>query len=236
MTLKIPRTTFPAHSHLTSLRRPTFLMPPKSESVEHTSGGHRTPPNPPPERKTGLSMSDFHYQGPLEDISTSAATSGMRRSDTEQARVDLHEKRLRFTKQTPTDHESKICSPRDRRAALGVYDEAIEKIRNTNYLEIVPEADYKIRVILGITKAHASATVFQKKEQHLSPIEPQYAEPRIEWNEDAFSYHATWRLQEWRDDGWPDRFPDKAIQKERDMDGDPRAWYDQDWSEINGLS
>ncbi|KAI4622811.1 uncharacterized protein J4E87_005904 [Alternaria ethzedia] len=111
-------------------------------------------------------MSDFQYQGPLEDDPATTIARGLR------------EKRLRFTKKIPNDHDSDICSPRDRRSALSVFDEAVEKICEDNRLEVTTEADYKIRVILGITKAQPSASVFQNKQQ-LSPIDPQYAEPPI---------------------------------------------------------
>ncbi|KAI4669158.1 uncharacterized protein J4E79_001201 [Alternaria viburni] len=104
-------------------------------------------------------MSDFQDQGPLEYDPVTTIASGLR------------EKRLRFIKKIPNDHDSDICSPRDRRAALAVFDEAIEKIREENRLEVTTEADYKIRVILGITKAQPSASVFQNKQQ-LSPIDP----------------------------------------------------------------
>ncbi|KAI4939641.1 uncharacterized protein J4E92_000927 [Alternaria infectoria] len=87
-------------------------------------------------------MSDFQYQGPLEDDPVTTIARGLR------------EKRLRFTKKIPNDHDSNICSPRDRRSALSVFDEAIEKICEDNRLEVTTEADYKIRT--RSMQSHAS--------------------------------------------------------------------------------
>jgi hypothetical protein len=179
-------------------------------------------------------MSDFQFSGTLDELLVPTMTNHKRRSDTELAATRLREKRLRFIKKIPINPDSKICCPRDRRAVLEVYNEAIEKMGDTNHLEIITEADYKIRVILGITKADTSAAAFKNKQQMLSPIDPAYAEPRIQHSKDPFGYHASWRLQEWRKDGWPEVYPDRAIEKEKTLRGPPKTWRDQDWSNHPG--
>jgi hypothetical protein len=173
-------------------------------------------------------MNDFLYSGPLD--ATNSTRSGVL-GDAPQLSDRLLERRLRFTTQIPISLNSDICSPRDRRAVLAVYDEAMETIKSTNanYLEVEAEAEAKIKTILGIELADANDRVFLKN--LLSPIDPTYAEPRIEASDDGLSYHASWRLHEWRQDGWPGSYPGRAIEKEKTMKGDPHTWRDRDWGD-----
>lgn len=199
-----------------------------SPASTYVPGRCNTPPVDAPNRRTGLSMSHFLYSGPLD---TPTSTPSILDSDASRLSTRLCESRLRFIKQVPIDLKSELCSPRDRRAALAVYNEAIEasKSTNANHLDVETEAEARIETILGIKRADPSDRVFQKS--LLLPIDPMYAEPRIEASEDGLSYHASWRLHEWRRDGWPGSYPGRAIEKEKTMEGDPGTWRDQDWSD-----
>lgn len=55
--------------------------------------------------------------------------------------------------------------------------------------------------------------MFSSAGQVLAPLEPQYANPRIE--DDAHGYRMQWRLDAWRREGWPGRYPREAVQRER---------------------
>ncbi|KAG9194798.1 hypothetical protein G6011_04833 [Alternaria panax] len=196
-------------------------------------GRCNTPPADAPTRRTGLSMTDFLYSGPLD-----TPASALSNIDDGAAPLStrLCESRLRFTKKIPIDLKSDICCPRDRRAALAVYDEAIDTIKSANgyhfedHVDVETEAKAKIEIILGIERADPYDHVFQRN--RLLPIDPMYAEPRIEASNDTLSYHASWRLHEWRQDGWPESFPGRAIEKEKTMKGDPKQTPEEELEAI----
>ncbi|CAN9222702.1 unnamed protein product [Alternaria alternata] len=186
-----------------------------------------TPPADAPTRRTVLSMSEFLHSGPLDIPASTPSDVG---GGAPRLSSRLSDSRLRFIKKVPIDPRSDLCSPRDRRAALSVYDEAIENIKNGkgHHIDVETEAEAKIETILGIRSAAPSHLVFQKN--LLLPIDPSYAEPRIEASDDTLGYHASWRLHEWRQDGWPALIPGRAIEKEKTMKGDPSTWRERDWS------
>lgn len=146
----------------------------------------------------------------------------------EQTLAKLRKERLRFTKTIPNDLSSKICCPRDRGAVLDIYTEVLSKINAENHKQLYVEANTKIKVILGILKVGPRDEVFTR--MLLEPIEPLYARPRIEFRKDKYGHRAATRIQEWRKDGWPDRFPAKAIREEKARRGKFRSWSDEDWS------
>ncbi|CAN9315080.1 unnamed protein product [Alternaria alternata] len=192
-----------------------------------TTSERNTPPADAPTRRTVLSMSEFLHSGPLDIPASTPSDVG---GGAPRLSSRLSDSRLRFIKKVPIDPRSDLCSPRDRRAALAVYDEAIENIKNGkgHHIDVETEAEAKIETILGIRSAAPSHLVFQKN--LLLPIDPTYAEPRIEASDDTLGYHASWRLHEWRQDGWPALIPGRAIEKEKTMKGDPSTWRERDWS------
>ncbi|KAH6861967.1 hypothetical protein AA0118_g11173 [Alternaria tenuissima] len=198
-----------------------------SPKSTYVPGERNTPPADAPTRRTVLSMSEFLHSGPLDIPASTPSDVG---GGAPRLSSRLNDSRLRFIKKVPIDPRSDLCSPRDRRAALAVYDEAIENIKNGkgHHIDVETEAEAKIETILGIRSAAPSHLVFQKN--LLLPIDPTYAEPRIEASDDTLGYHASWRLHEWRQDGWPALIPGRAIEKEKTMEGDPSTWRERDWS------
>lgn len=87
----------------------------------------------------------------------------------------------------------------------------------------------KIKTVLGISRAGPKNVVFTRT--LLAPIEPLYAMPRIEFRMDKFGHRAATRLQEWREDGWPNRYPKNAVTKERARKGKLKGWEDENWED-----
>lgn len=104
----------------------------------------------------------------------------------------------------------------DRRAVIDIYDQALDALSKSpwKHNQTGAECTYKTRVVLGITKADPEDSVFETSGQLLKPIDPQYAEPRIERTGDENGYRAQWRLDAWRREGWPEVYPANAIRKE----------------------
>ncbi|KAJ5065608.1 hypothetical protein J3E74DRAFT_435525 [Bipolaris maydis] len=188
-----------------------------------------TPPSLPPPRQTGLTWSDFQFGNDIGDLPTSPEKHQQRHVSLEQTISKLRRERFRFTKSVPSDLNSKICCPRDRGAVLDIYAEALNKISPENHRQIYAEAKMKIKTVLGIAKAGPRNQVFTK--MLLAPIEPLYAMPRIEFRMDKFGHRAATRLQEWREDGWPNKYPENAVKKERARKGKLEGWVDQNWED-----
>ncbi|RAR08232.1 hypothetical protein DDE83_006073 [Stemphylium lycopersici] len=188
-----------------------------------------SPPATPPVRTTGLFWPDFQHEGKTEELPNISKAADTSMSSLQQTIARLREERLRFTKRIPADLNNKVCCPRDRGAVLDVYTEAQGKISPQNHEQIYEEANIKIRTILGINKVWPNDPVFTK--MFLRPIEPLYAKPRIEFRNDKYGHRAAMRIQEWRKDGWPGRFPENAVKEERDRKGKFQRWYDEDWTD-----
>ncbi|EUC39621.1 hypothetical protein COCMIDRAFT_111030 [Bipolaris oryzae ATCC 44560] len=188
-----------------------------------------TPPSLPPPRQTGLTWSDFQFGNDVGSLPTSPDIHRERNVSLEQTISKLRRERFRFTKSVPNDLNSKICCPRDRGAVLDIYAEALSKITPENHRQIYAEAKLKIKTVLGISKAGPRNEVF--KRTLLAPIEPLYAMPRIEFRMDKFGHRAATRLQEWREDGWPDQYPENAVKKERARKGKLKGWVDENWQD-----
>ncbi|USP76143.1 hypothetical protein yc1106_03417 [Curvularia clavata] len=195
-----------------------------------------TPPSTPPPRKCGLKWADFQHQGDL-NITNTATQRQKLQTPLDRTVARLREERFRFMAKVPNDLNSKTCCPRDRSAVLQIYTEALdpEKINCKNHEEIYAEAHAKIRIILSIASAGPRNDVFYKG--LLSPIEPLYARPRIEFRKDKYSHRAATRIQEWRNDGWPYRYPKNAIEAEKVRKGQLKRWYEEDWTDwtVGGL-
>jgi hypothetical protein len=188
-----------------------------------------TPPSTPPPRKTGLTWADFQYGDDVEDLPDLPEAHSESQSSLDETAAKLRRERLRFTKTIPNDLSSKVCCPRDRGAVLDIYAEALSKMNSKNHKQIYAEATMKIKTILGILKAGPRDEVFT--EMLLAPIEPLYAKPRIEFRKDKYGHRAATRLQRWRKDGWPSRYPKRAVQEEKAKKGKFQRWYDVDWED-----
>lgn len=108
------------------------------------------------------------------------------------------------------------CAGIDRQLVLGIYTEALSKLSELpeKHIQIAAECARKTRVILGIVPADPDDTVFTRAGQLLTLVEPQYANPRLDSAVDQFGMLAHWRLNAWRDDGWPEQYPAEAVKKE----------------------
>ncbi|XP_014562536.1 hypothetical protein COCVIDRAFT_21505 [Bipolaris victoriae FI3] len=188
-----------------------------------------TPPPLPPPRQTGLTWSDFQFGNDVNSLPTSPGIDGKRQGSLQQTLSKLHRERFRFTKSVPSDLNSKICCPRDRGAVLDIYTEALSKITPVNHQQIYAEAKAKIKTVLGLSRAGPRNAVFTRT--LLAPIEPLYAMPRIEFRNDKFGHRAATRLQEWREDGWPNQYPKNAVLKERAREGKWEGWVNQNWED-----
>lgn len=127
------------------------------------------------------------------------------------------------------------CSGPDRRAVLSLYCEALAKLEHTTpviALRIHVEVMRKAHTILGLRPAEPDDDVFYTKDAVLSPLEPQYAEPRLDFYDsfgegnDRYYWAGYTRLQEWRKGGWPKDVPWGAVQRER---------REREWKENSGM-
>lgn len=150
---------------------------------------------------------------------------------------EIQEARDQFAKNISPMNWHKRCCAVDRAAVLVVYNEALQKIGTWSHegmrvqnissskrkqvkeelaqrcRALSTEVTIKVKVILGISAAEATDMVFANT-MLLSPLEPQYSEPRIEFNDDREQLRVAARLKAWRDEGWPDRYPRLAITEE----------------------
>ncbi|KAI8942858.1 hypothetical protein NX059_000898 [Plenodomus lindquistii] len=142
-----------------------------------------------------------------------------------------------FAGQAKINNMGTTCCATDRAAVLAVYNEALEKIaewevqqeepqipfatsRNTSdgedperYNLLLQEVQTKTKIILGVVDAYPEDAAFGTT-QMLSPLEPMYANPRIDLHDDNYRRLAAQRLKDWRAEGWPARFPAKAYAAE----------------------
>ncbi|KAF3003698.1 hypothetical protein E8E13_008916 [Curvularia kusanoi] len=117
------------------------------------------------------------------------------------------------------------CSNIDRSAVLAVYNEAITRLEHVSEHDarrIENEGKLKISTILDIRTAQPEDEVFFSATAFLSPLEPQYAQPRVDYydrggvdEDDSYGRVAGMRLREWRREGWPRKYPRGAVEKER---------------------
>jgi hypothetical protein len=108
------------------------------------------------------------------------------------------------------------CAPLDRRAVLDIYAQALEKLGTlqAKHEQIAAECTRKVGVVLGMINPKPCDPVFTTSGQLLKPLQPQYAHPRIWTKEDDYGYRAQWRLETWRREGWPEKYPDQAVSRE----------------------
>ena len=205
----------------------------QSES-EREPGSHGTPPGSPPKRRRNLSWGDFQDDDPIEELaSTSEDTLVTPLTVTKNL---LREELIRFQREIPLDIKSNICCPPDRSAVIIIYNKALSRIAPDNHSDIYAEAKSKINIILGLSKAKYTDPAFT--ERLLPPLEPMYADPRIEYSSDPYGRHAHWRLNAWRKERWPLFLPVRAIKdekarKNRRLEVGERRWKvdDDDWDD-----
>ncbi|KAF1839321.1 hypothetical protein BDW02DRAFT_575420 [Decorospora gaudefroyi] len=206
---------------------------------------NNTPPDAEslPKRQTGLAWNDFQYGGPLDQLLGTSTSDQATQTPAQKIANRLREERLRFVKKVPNSLNSTLCCPRDRRAVLTVYQDGLDLIDEENYETVYFDASLKIKVILGLRDPGMFQVVFNKK-MLLPPLDPEYSEPRIEYSDDPFGRRAYSRLQAWRKEGWPNKWPEKAIADQKAIaKGGKRGkkrkcsaitsagWEDLDWED-----
>jgi hypothetical protein len=135
---------------------------------------------------------------------------------TEQTAIRLLQKHDHFAKNVPVGGDDEQCNAVNRSAVLGIYNEAMARLVDfpTKHEQIASECSLKVRIVLALLTADPDHPAFSSVGQLLSPLEPQYANPRIEADEDEYGHRAQRRLNKWRGEGWPKKYPEKAIKRE----------------------
>jgi len=188
------------------------------------------------ERNQNSRFEDFFQQESPSKIS-SAASGRRPMSASSSMAHQLRDKRDRFARQIEISNWNKLCCAVDRATVISIYNEALQIIaqwdthRSTvqinyahdagsleqhnieRYNQLEQEVDSKVKIALGVTSARPDHAVFSNR-MLLQPLEPRYATPRIEYHNDPNQYHSEWRLEAWRKDGWPEKYPAKAIKSE----------------------
>jgi hypothetical protein len=133
----------------------------------------------------------------------------------EQIFIELRQKRDGFAARSP-DSDTNTYNVVDCSTVLRIYDEAIAIFCDApdKHQQIASECNLKVQIILALLKADPDHPAFLSAGQLLSPLEPQYANPRIDSEDDDYGYRAEWRLSRWRKEDWPKMYPAKAIKKE----------------------
>jgi hypothetical protein len=158
----------------------------------------------------------------------------------EQTAFDLRETRDRYAKKQKAVTEKQPSAKTTqaiitRAAVLDVFKQALEAVATypQKHAQIAAEATRKVAIILDIITADPDDPVFLLAGQLLSPLEPHYANPRIsevevrakprhqksrkdsETQEDHYAHRAQYRLESWKAEGWPEKYPRKAVEKEK---------------------
>lgn len=136
----------------------------------------------------------------------------------------INDHRIRFAQHTPAGGNSKCCNL-DRSAVLAVYHEALsrlEHISKADSCRIFVEARTKVETILDLRTAAPSDPVFSPVDAFLKPLEPHYAQPRLNYydreranQDDSYYWTGQARLVAWRDEGWPKVYPVRAVEREK---------------------
>ncbi|KAJ4312342.1 hypothetical protein N0V94_007496 [Neodidymelliopsis sp. IMI 364377] len=134
---------------------------------------------------------------------------------------ELHDLRTRFAKHVFRRNNPR-CSTVDRSAVLAVYNEALSILEHASDIKadgIYDEVREKVEIILDLVQAEPYASAFNTGASYLTPLEPQYAHPRLDFydrgeGDDSMYLLAYTRLNEWRKEGWPDVYPEQAVARE----------------------
>lgn len=182
-----------------------------------------------------LTHHHFHQTLAPNSAEASLIPAGKERQTPQDVRSDILNARNSFAATIPVKG-NEICYGPDRAAVLRVYQQALEKLTATNHKQVRAEVSVKIKTILCLRDAEPEDIVFTSKGMVLSPLEPQYAEPRIDFMNDQLGYTATKRLNKWRREGWPDKFPKQAIAIDRqlcedEIEEEQWDWENEDWDD-----
>lgn len=136
---------------------------------------------------------------------------------------EIENLRARFVTGNPKGFHPR-CSNIDRSAVIAVYNEALIRLEhkaNIDAIKIHLEVKTKVSTILDLRRAAPDDAVFYAKGAFLSPLEPQYAQPRLDYydrgsgvGDDSFYWTGYKRLREWRKEGWPKVYPEMAVERE----------------------
>jgi hypothetical protein len=154
-----------------------------------------------------LSESSMELEAFLHDHRTTPA---------EKTTLKLRDTKRRFAKGVPLGGDDK-CHGLDRQIVLSIYNEALNTLIELpeKHTQIAAECTRKVRVVLGLIFAEPDDTVFTASGQLLKPLEPSYADPRLKADVDTYGHLAQWRLNSWRKEGWPGKYPTVAVQNEK---------------------
>lgn len=122
-----------------------------------------------------------------------------------------------------------ICHARDRVAVLDIYKHAIQicaamdiskdTLKSTRSMNLAWDVRCKIQTVLALRPAPPDDPVFRLGGSRItSPLDPTYAEPRIDHSTDEGARQAQWRRSQWIANGWPRVYPKEAVARE-DRDG-----------------
>ncbi|KAF1928085.1 uncharacterized protein M421DRAFT_5733 [Didymella exigua CBS 183.55] len=170
-----------------------------------------------------LTWTDFHPE--LHGSSALPSPQDRISSGPQWRRVadEIDDVRARFINHNPIGFHPR-CSSVDRSAVLVVYNEALVKLEhasNIDAIKIYLEVKTKVSTILDLREAKPDDAVFYIKSAFLSPLEPHYAQPRLDYydrgfsdGDDSFYRSGIGRLVEWRKGGWPNIYPAEAVERE----------------------
>jgi len=132
----------------------------------------------------------------------------------------LQDMRYRYVKKNKQEMFPGIGRTIIRAAVLRVFEHAFDKLASLPHLheQIASEAMRKIKVILNVISAEPDDPVFLSAGQLLEPLEPQYAQPRLAEFDygtgELYAQRAQHRLEAWRAEGWPAKYPKRAVKEE----------------------
>ncbi|KAH9874789.1 hypothetical protein IAQ61_003979 [Plenodomus lingam] len=208
-----------------------------SSATRRISVPHRAPPTKytdTVERDKSAQYEQFFQDTPASRRRMSASPNTCEGAVSTLTAQRLRSERDSFARRFEANNKNRICCAVDRAAVLTVYNEALEMVaewevqqtktqaafapsssflgRNEaeRYRALIHEVKTKSKVILGIVDAGPDHSVFSNS-LLLNPLEPQYATPRIDMHDDSKQYYATRRLNAWRTEGWPHKYPVAAI-------------------------
>lgn len=175
-------------------------------------------------KEAGLTWNDFHPEPhgprlrPPRQNKTDPKPEWQRVSD------ELEDLRARFIKQNPVGWHPR-CSNVDRSTVLAVYNEALVKLEHATRIVAIRinlEVRKKVATVLGLREAAPRDQVFYTKGAFLKPLEPQYAQPALHYynrvardGDDSHYRSGIKRLRAWRKGGWPEVYPEEAVERER---------------------
>ena len=176
-------------------------------------------------QSTRATLEDFLYKG--DDMPPQAPILlGRKVEGPEKTMLQLRDTRDRYIRKNwrlENDTGQNII----RAAVLEIFEQAFDKLAllPRYHEQIASEVLRKIKVVLGIIDAEPSEPVFLSAGQLLNPLEPQYAQPRItEFSDDKkspewYEHRTQHRLEQWRAEGWPEVYPEKAVKREEKEQG-----------------